>query len=347
MTPRPLVSIIILNFNGLQFLPKCLASLAETEYGPIEIIVADNGSSDGSLNYLRKQFPEVQIIEFGANWGYSGAYNRAIPSASGKYCVLLNFDVEVEPNWLSQAVEVMESDPRIAASQPKLKQYQAHNQFEYSGGSGGFLDAYGYPCVRGRVFESTEPDFGQYDDSCDIFWATGAALIVRRDAFLNAGGLDEDFFMHMEEIDFCWRLWLTGHRIVVAPQGVVYHWAGAALSADRIRKMYLNHRNSLAMMIKNYSLSNLILRLPVRILLDWVAFLASPLKKEPKRSIAILWAHFYILFTLPNLFAKRRKVQAMRVVKDSDLEHVILPFSFVHRYYLKKLMTFSQLRTSL
>ncbi|MBL0060490.1 MAG: glycosyltransferase family 2 protein [bacterium] len=347
MTPRPLVSIIILNYNGLNFLPKCLESLCRTEYHPFEIVVADNGSNDGSLDYLRKNFPDVRIIEFGANWGYSGAYNRAIPLVKGKYCVLLNFDVEVEPNWLNRSIEVMEDDPRIAAAQPKLKQYEDHSRFEYSGGSGGFLDAYGFPFVRGRIFDATEPDLGQYEDSCEIFWATGAALVVRRDAFLNTGGLDEDFFMHMEELDLCWRLWLTGHRIVVAPPGVVYHWAGAALSADRIRKMYLNHRNSLAMMIKNYSWPNLLVRLPVRVLLDWVALVVSPLKKEPKRSAAIVWAHLYVLFNLPHLFSKRRKVQAMRVVKDSDLDHVILPLSIVQRYYLKKQTTFSQLETRL
>lgn len=188
MTPRPLVSIIILNFNGLRFLPRCLQSLAATEYSPYEIIVADNGSSDGSLAYLREHFPTVKIIEFQDNWGYSGAYNRAIPQADGKYCVLLNFDVEVEPNWLTQAIEMMEDDPLIAAAQPKLKQYQDHTKFEYSGGSGGFLDAYGFPFVRGRLFDQTEPDVGQYDDSCEIFWATGAALIVRKETYLSAGG---------------------------------------------------------------------------------------------------------------------------------------------------------------
>ncbi len=347
MTPRPLVSIIILNFNGLKFLPRCLDSLTATAYGPTEIVVADNGSTDGSLAYIRDQFPNVRIIEFGENWGYSGAYNRVIPLADGKYCVLLNFDVEVEPNWLTEAIEAMEADPLIAAAQPKLKQYQDHNKFEYSGGSGGFLDAYGFPFVRGRLFDSTEPDLGQYDDSCEILWATGASLIVRRDTYLASGGLDEDFFMHMEEIDFCWRLWLTGHRIVVAPTGTVYHWAGAALSADRVRKMYLNHRNSLAMMIKNYGWANLLKRLPVRILLDWVALLVSPLKREPKRSIAIIWAHFYVLFNLPRMLMKRRKVQATRVVRDSDLDHVILPFSIVYRYYLKKQTTYSQLKTRL
>jgi len=343
MTPRPLVSIIILNYNGLKFLPRCLSSLAATEYAPTELIVADNGSTDGSLDYLRTEYPQVKIIEFGANWGYSGAYNRAIPQVSGKYCVLLNFDVEVEPNWLSSSIEILEQDPKIAAAQPKLKQYQNHTMFEYSGGAGGYLDAYGFPFVRGRIFDTIEEDRGQYEDVREIFWATGAALVVRTDAYAKAGGLDEDFFMHMEELDLCWRLWLTGHKIVVAPQGTVYHWAGAALSADRIRKMYLNHRNSLAMLIKNYSMGRLLRRLPVRILLDWIALAVSPLKGEPKRSVAIVWAHCHCLLTLPHLLRKRAKVQRIRQVDDAALDHVILPLSIVRRYHFEKQTTFSQI----
>jgi len=343
MTPRPLVSIIILNYNGLKFLPRCLASLAGTEYTPTELIVADNGSTDGSLEYLRREFPQVRIVDFGQNWGYSGAYNRAVPESNGKYVVLLNFDVEVEPDWLSSAISILESDSGIAAAQPKLKQYQNHQNFEYSGGSGGYLDAYGFPFVRGRLFDTIEEDRGQYDDSREIFWATGAALVIRKDAYLASGGLDEDFFMHMEELDLCWRLWLTGHKIVVAPPGTVYHWAGAALSADRIRKMYLNHRNSLAMLIKNYGLSRLLRRLPVRILLDWIAVCASPLNGEAKRSLAILWAHAHVLLSLPKLLVKRTRVQRMRKVSDDALDHVILPLSIVHRYYVRKQTVFSQI----
>ncbi|NUO18291.1 glycosyltransferase family 2 protein [bacterium] len=344
MTPRPLVTIIILNYNGLKFLPRCLESLGKTVYAPVEIVVADNGSSDGSLEYVRKQHPDVRVLEFGTNYGYSGAYNRAIHVVSGKYCVLLNFDVEVEPGWLDDAIEFMEQDSSIAAAQPKLKQYQDHDRFEYSGGSGGFLDAYGFPFVRGRIFDETEPDSGQYDDPVEVFWATGASLIVRRETFLKVGGLDEDFFMHMEELDLCWRIWLNGQRIVVVPKGVVYHWAGAALSADRVRKMYLNHRNSLAMMIKNYGLRNLCFRLPVRLLLDWVAFFVSPFKGEPKRSLAIMWAHAYILAAIPRILQKRRGVQAERIVSDEDLQHVILPISIVYRYYVRKQKTYTQLR---
>lgn len=347
MPPRPLVSIIILNYNGLEFLPRCLDSLSRTEYHPFEIIVADNGSTDGSLDLLRGSYPDVQILELEENWGYSGAYNRTVPQSNGKYCVLLNFDVEVEPDWLSPAIGLMESDPRIGAVQPKLKAYQDHSKFEYSGGSGGFIDAYGFPFVRGRLFHTTEEDHGQYDDVHEVFWATGAALIVRRDCFVEAGGLDEDFFMHMEELDFCWRLWLTGFKVAVAPAGTVYHWAGAALSANRIRKMYLNHRNSLAMMIKNYGTARLLKRLPVRILLDWLAVLTSPFQGEAKRAVAVLWAHAYILVNTPAIWSKRRAVQRMRRLSDAQLDHVIIPISIVYRYFVKKQTTYSKLNLSL
>ncbi|MCB9366581.1 MAG: glycosyltransferase family 2 protein [Calditrichaeota bacterium] len=343
MTPRPLVSVIILNYNGLEFLPRCLESLSRTAYRPFEIVVVDNCSRDGSLDYLRRDFPDVRIIEYGENLGYSGAYNRSVPEASGEYCVLLNFDVEVEPEWLTEAIGILERDQTVAAVQPKLKSYQDHGKFEYSGGAGGFIDAYGYPFVRGRVFETIETDSGQYDDSREIFWATGAALVLRKSDFVEAGGLDEDFFMHMEELDFCWRLWLGGKRVMVAPSGTVYHWAGAALSADRIRKMYLNHRNSLAMILKNYGAVRLLKHLPVRIALDWIAVLTSPLKREPKRSAAILWAHWYLLWNLPSILRKRRRVQKSRRVRDQELDHVVLPFSVVYRYYFKKQTTFSNL----
>jgi GT2 family glycosyltransferase len=308
-------------------------------------VVADNLSTDGSLDYLRASWPDVQILELGENRGYSGAYNRAVPKARGEYCVLLNFDVEVEPNWLDQPVEILVSHPDVAAVQPKLKAYQRHEQFEYSGGSGGFIDAYGYPYVRGRVFDSIETDRGQYDEPVEIFWATGAALVMRKESFVRAGGLDESFFMHMEELDLCWRLWLTGSKVMVAPRGTVYHWAGAALSADRFLKMYLNHRNSLAMLFKNYRIGNLLVRLSVRWFLDWVGILSSPLRGEPKRSAAILAAHAHFLWNLPRLIAKRRQVQAMRKVSDGELNHVILPFSLVWRYFVKKQKTFSQLHT--
>lgn len=258
-------------------MPRCIETLKRTTYSPFEVIVADNNSSDGSLDYLRQNHPEIQLFPIQENLGYSGAYNAVIPKVSGDFLVLLNFDVEVEPEWLDQAIELFVSESDLAAVQPKLRSMQNHELLEYAGGSGGFIDAYGYPYVRGRIFDVLEEDTGQYDDVIPIHWASGAALIVRKSAYETVGGLDNDFFLHMEELDLCWRFWLSGWKVKVAPKGVIYHYSGAALAADRYHKMYYNHRNGLVMLMKNYSFCSLLKFLPVRFFLDWVTILGAPL----------------------------------------------------------------------
>lgn len=340
---RPIVSVIILNYNGLRFLPRCLETLRNTTYSPLELVVVDNNSRDGSLEYLHNHHPDIKLIELTSNLGYSGAYNVAIPQTAGEFIVLLNFDVKVEPNWLEQAVELLHNQPRLAATQPKLRSLQKRESFEYSGGSGGFIDRYGYPFVRGRIFDTLETDDGQYDDARAIFWASGAALVTRRSAYQEVGGLDDDFFLHMEELDLCWRYWLTGWEVSAAPQGIVYHYAGAALSAERYHKMYYNHRNGLVMLLKNYSTASLFRYLPIRLLLDWLAVGKGLLRRQWKRPAAILAAHGYVLCHLPRIFAKRRRVQRMRKISDRNLEHVIWPHSAVWNYFVKKQRTFSEM----
>jgi GT2 family glycosyltransferase len=327
----------------LAFLPRCLETLQKTRYSPLELLVVDNCSTDGSPEYLRRDCPGIRLIELKENLGYAGAYNRVIPEAAGELVVLLNFDVEVEPGWLDQAVELMIAEPGLAAVQPKLRSLQRRDFFEYSGASGGFIDRYGYPFVRGRVFEAIEPDTGQYDDVVPIFWATGAALVTRKSVYLEAGGLDADFFLHMEELDLCWRYWLLGHAVKVAPRGVVFHWAGAALSAERYPKMYLNHRNGLVMMVKNYSLKNLLGNFPGRLFLDWITVISSLFRGEPKRALAVLAAHAYVMTRWRSILKKRRRVQLLRKVPDSELARVIYPHSVVWRYFIRKLRTFTQL----
>jgi hypothetical protein len=326
----------------LAFLPRCLETLQKTKYSPLELVVVDNRSTDGSAEYLRRSCPGVKLIEFEENLGYAGAYNTVVPQAAGEIVVLLNFDVEVEPGWLDQAVEILSAEPRVAAVQPKLRSLQRRDFFEYSGGSGGYIDRHGYPFVRGRLFEAIEPDTGQYDDTVPIFWATGAALVTRKSAYREAGGLDADFFMHMEELDLCWRYWLMGYEVKVAPRGIVFHWAGAALSAERFRKMYLNHRNGLVMMLKNYSLKSLLRNLPGRLALDWVTVVTSLFRGEAKRSGAVLAAHAYVLSRLPAIWAKRRRVQRLRKVSDPELSRVIYPHSIVWRHFIRKWSTFTQ-----
>ena len=327
----------------MAFLSRCLETLLKTAYSPLELIVVDNHSTDGSVDYLRRSHPGVRLIEFRENLGYAGAYNAAVPQAAGEIVVLLNFDVEVEPGWLDQAVELLAGEAQLAAVQPKLRSLQRRDFFEYSGGSGGFIDRYGYPFVRGRLFEAIEPDTGQYDDVVPIFWATGAAFVTRKSAFVEAGGLDADFFMHMEELDLCWRYWLMGHTVKVAPRGIVFHWAGAALSAGRFHKMYFNHRNGLVMMLKNYGLKSLLRNLPGRLALDWITVVTSLFRGEPKRSGAVLAAHAYVLGRLPSIWAKRRRVQGLRKVADRELARVIYPCSIVWRHFIRKRSTYTQL----
>jgi GT2 family glycosyltransferase len=340
---RPAVSVIILNYNGLAFLPRCLETLRRTAYSPLELVVVDNHSSDGSLSYLREHHPDVRILAFTRNLGFSGAYNAAIEQITNEYVVLLNFDVEVAANWLDQPMQMLLADPELAAVQPKLRSLQRPELFEYAGGSGGFIDRYGYPFARGRVFDNLERDTGQYDDARSVFWATGAALITRRSAYLAAGELDADFFLHMEELDLCWRYWLMGWTVKVAPEGVVYHYSGAALSADRFHKMYYNHRNGLAMMIKNYGLGNLLCLLPARMALDGVTAVAALLQRQPKRSLAVFAAYGHLLAHSGRLWAKRRKVQKARQRPDSHLRDLIFPRSVVWRYFVKGQKTYSQL----
>jgi GT2 family glycosyltransferase len=339
----PLVSVIVLNYNGLAFLTRCIETLKATQYEPLEIIVIDNASKDGSLEQVRQHFPEITTIAFDTNWGYAGAYNRAVPSANGEFVVFLNFDVEVDPDWLTQSMKLFENDARLAACQPKLRALQDRKRFEYAGASGGFLDRYGYPFTRGRVFDTLEMDTGQYDDARECFWATGAALIVRKSAFQEVDGLDEIFFLHMEEIDFCWRLHLEGWKVCVAPQGVVYHYSGASLSSERFLKIYYNQRNSLMMLLKNYGIGRLIPAFGGRLFLDLITLFSSPLRREPKRSLAVVAAYLWILSHLWPLLKKRRQVQRRRSVPDRQALKSVLPKSLVIAYFLRKQRTFRDL----
>jgi GT2 family glycosyltransferase len=343
MPDRPLVSVIVLNHNGLDFIAKCLPTVERTAYSPIEILVADNHSSDGSVEHVRRNHPNVRILALDDNYGYTGAYNRAVPQAKGEILAFLNNDTEVDPNWLDEPIQLLISQPRLAAVQPKLRYLQDRKLFDYSGGSGGYLDAYGYPFVRGRIFDVLEEDHGQYDDVVPILWASGAAFISKRAAFEEAGGLDGDLFMHMEELDLCWRYWLLGWEIKVAPRGVVYHYAGGALPPTAYRKMYLNHRNGIAVMLKNCEAPTLWRYLPRRILLDWITFLISPFRGQVKRSAAVLLGHGFVFFHLRAIWKKHRQTQAARKVSDRDLAHVVLPFCAVWRHFIKRQKTFSQL----
>ena len=294
------VAVIILNWNGEKLLREYLPSVIETTDTSIaDIIVADNGSTDSSVELLRKEFPQVKLLEFKENYGFAEGYNRAIKETNYPYTVLLNSDVATTQGWINTLYDYMEANPNVGACQPKIRAYTNKSYFEYAGAAGGFIDSNGYPYCRGRIFDTVEEDNGQYDEEIPVFWATGAALMVRSDLYLGVGGLDKDFFAHMEEIDLCWRILLTGSEIMAVPQSVVYHLGGGSLPASNPRKTYLNFRNNLLMLHKNLPDVTRSKKLFVRRLLDTVAWAKFMATFDFKNANAILKAH--------NDFKKMRK----------------------------------------
>ena len=287
----PKVSIVILNWNGQAYLQRFLPSVLATRYSNCEIIVADNGSTDNSVSWLREQHPGVRVIIMPQNGGFAKGYNDALKQVAADYYVLLNSDVEVQPGWIAPVIELMESDKLIGACQPKILMEGRRDMFEYAGAAGGWIDFLGYPFARGRVFDVCEEDKGQYDDTAAVFWASGAALFVRAGVYHACGGLDEYFFAHMEEIDLCWRMQLAGYKIMVCPASVVYHVGGGTLPKGNERKVFLNFRNNLVMLCKNLPRQQLLWKLPLRLLLDAITAWKGLLAGEGAYFIAILKAH--------------------------------------------------------
>ena len=303
------VAVIILNWNGEKLLREYLPSVIETTDSSIaDVIVADNGSTDSSVELLRKEFPQVKLLEFSENYGFAEGYNRAIKATNYPYTVLLNSDVATTEGWINVLYDYMEANPNVGACQPKIRAYTNKTHFEYAGAAGGFIDRNGYPYCRGRIFDTVEEDKGQYDEVVPIFWATGAALMVRSQLYIDAGGLDKDFFAHMEEIDLCWRILLTGSEIMAVPQSVVYHLGGGSLPASNPRKTYLNFRNNLLMLHKNLPDETRGKTLFIRRLLDTVAWAKYMATFDLKNANAILKAH--------NDFKKMRKTYTIHPTID-------------------------------
>ncbi len=319
MVDCPLVSIIIPHQAGTEILLRCLETLGGgPPQRPFEIILVDNASCDGSVAAMQERFPDVRVVRLEENEGYAGGCNRGIEVASGKYVLLLNDDTEVDADCVSELLRVAEADPSVAACQPKIRALPDKTQFEYSGAAGGLMDIYGYPFSRGRLMGYVEADENQYDDSIEIFWASGVCLLVRKSVIEEVGSFDETFFAYMEEIDLCWRIRLGGHRIVYVPTSVVYHIGGYSLERENLNRMYLNHRNSMIMLAKNYSTRSLVRIFPIKIFLELFIF-AGCLIRNRRRSRAVLLSFGWLLSHIPTVLRLRRSVQAERKIPDSEI----------------------------
>ncbi len=306
MSSSPKVSIVILNWNGRKYLQQFLPALLATQYSNFEVIVADNGSADDSVSFLETNYPTIRLILFSENLGFAKGYNEALKQVIADYYVLLNSDVEVTPGWLQPQVDLLEKDKTIAACQPKILSFNNKKMFEYAGAAGGWLDKYGYPFAKGRVFDVCEEDHGQYDQCEPIFWASGAALFIRPAVFHEMKGFDEYFFAHQEEIDLCWRIQLAGHKIYSCPSSVVYHIGGGTLPRGNSLKTYLNFRNNRIMLSKNLPFAKKLWIMPVRNFLDGISAWKGLLTGDGGYFVAILRAQ--LAFIKWWLFYKKKSV---------------------------------------
>jgi len=315
-------------------------------YTPVEVLLIDNGCDDGSIAVARQEFPEARVMAAKKNIGFAGGCNLGLRHAAGKYALLFNDDAEATPDFLAPLVQMMESDPQIAACQPKIRSLEFPEKFDYAGATGGFLDVFGFPFCRGRIFMTLEDDRGQYDGGCELFWASGACCLLRMSALKQVGWLDVDFFAHMEEIDLNWRLHLAGYRVVSAPDSVVRHQAGSTLHPDKPFKIYLNHRNSLIMMMKNYSAFTLLWVLPGRLLFDAVAFWYRIFHGDFRRARAIVRADVHVFLHWRRILARRQESQKSRRVSDREIMQRLYRRSIVWDYFIAGRKFFSKLPTA-
>lgn len=311
MQAHPKVAVVLLGWNGKKFLELFMPSVVASTYPNLDIVVADNASTDDSVEWLQQHYPTVRVIETGGNHGFANGYNIALSQVEADYYVLLNQDVEVTPGWIEPVIELLENTPNAAAAQPKLRAQLQKDQFEYAGAAGGYMDNYGYMFCRGRIFDTVEPDNGQYDDVQEIFWASGAAMFVKAELYHQLGGLDGDLFAHMEEIDLCWRMKNAGFRIMYCPDSVVYHVGGGSLPQGNPRKTFLNFRNNLAIMVKNQE-SQVFITVFIRLVLDGIAAVKSLADGKIADMGAIARSHWAFFAWLPALLGKRKAIKQQR-----------------------------------
>lgn len=337
----PSVAVVILNYNTVSLLEKFLPSLLETSYENMEIIVADNGSNDASLDFVSTHYPSVRCIELGANLGFAGGYNKALSEIDATYYVLLNSDVEVTREWLSSMVALAMSNDKIAAIQPVIKKYGAENQYEYAGAAGGFIDRFGYPFCRGRIFDTVENCNPAYSNSREVFWASGACLLVKSSVFWEVGGLDARFFAHMEEIDLCWRVRNLGYQVWVDAKSEVFHMGGGTLAHVNPRKTYLNFHNGLAMLAKNLPKNELFFTILMRLVLDHIAAYRLLFNGKVRHFFAIAKAHRNFILGM------KKWLQNPRPNKPLKTQGGIYMGSIVWAYFVQKRKNFSEVMKGL
>ncbi len=333
------LAIVILNWNGKAFIDRFLPSVISYCPDFAQIYIADNGSTDGSSELMADKFPDIPFLQLGANYGYAGGYNRALKQIESKYYVLLNSDIEVSRGWIEPIIEIMDNDDSIAACQPKILAFNNRKEFEYAGAAGGFLDHYGYPFCRGRIFNHLELDDGQYNDQREIFWASGACMFLRADSFLKAGLFDEDFFAHMEEIDLCWRLKRLNQKVIYCPNSRIYHIGGGTLPKNNPRKTFLNFRNSNWLLAKNLPNTIFFRVYLARIILDFLAAIKFLAEGNFRDSLAVFRAHWAVIKKLQEKRQEGKSIPYMQVNNSYNRSLVI-------DYFLMRKKTFDSLALS-
>jgi GT2 family glycosyltransferase len=329
-------SVVILNWNGQKFLQKFLPAIVEyTEDAETQVVIADNGSTDDSVRYLEQNFPHLQLIRFDKNYGFTGGYNRAIAQIQSQYIVLLNSDIEVQSDWLKPLVAQMDSNSNVAACMPKILSLERKTHFEYAGAAGGFIDVLGYPFCRGRVLDHIETDTGQYNTACNVFWASGACMLVRTNVYKDLGGLDNDFFAHMEEIDLCWRMQNAGYKVQCVPASTVYHLGGGTLPNNHPQKLFFNYRNNLLMLYKNFPAQHFYLVLLIRLILDGLSAVVFLLRGKPEFFSAVVRAHRHFF----------RMRHGKRLYNQSSLKRLdgVYSKSILFAYFFARKKTFAKI----
>lgn len=335
MEHTPKVAIVILNWNGLDHLQQFLPSVMSTDWDNLEIVVGDNGSTDDSVEFIKQNYPSIKIILNDENYGFTGGYNRVLKQVEADYYILLNSDVEVNPGWIKPVIDLMERDPLIAVAAPKIKSYLQKNQFEHAGAAGGFIDMFGYPFCRGRIFFEIEEDRGQYEQSDEIFWASGAAMFIKKKCWDEAKGFDDRFFAHMEEIDLCWRLKNKGYKVMYCAQSEIFHLGGGTLNTENPFKTYLNFRNNLLLLQKNLPFWRAFLVITARYFMDLLALFRFLSEGKRKDAWAVSLAH--------QNFVRHMFKTGHRDIDPKHNLNGMYKGSLVLDFFLRKKHKFSQL----